>query len=168
MGEAKKPATVMSHIVLFDKEFILSIWGNDECEFLEVDAAGSVGGLLTVWNPNFFKLEASCCNRKLILVKDGWYVAAFWGIFHPTRSLSGLGGLFGVLGGFGGCSGLGLVSIWVGYLYGVSSTVSGSWGSCVVVRALSLFNSYSWRAKSTGVSRLTVIILFSIPFSLEG
>ncbi|KAG5532029.1 hypothetical protein RHGRI_026599 [Rhododendron griersonianum] len=71
MGEAKKPATMMSHIVLFDKEFILSIWGNDECEFLEVDAAGSVGGLLTVWNPNFFKLEASCCNRKLILVKDG-------------------------------------------------------------------------------------------------
>lgn len=44
MGEAKKPATMMSHIVLFDKEFILSIWGNDECEFLEVDAAGSVGG----------------------------------------------------------------------------------------------------------------------------
>lgn len=56
MGEAKKPATVMSHIVLFDKEFILSIWGNDECEFLEVDAAGSVGGLLTVWNPKNFKL----------------------------------------------------------------------------------------------------------------
>lgn len=41
-----------------------------ESEFLEEDAEGSAGALLTARNTKFFKLEASCCNRNLILVKE--------------------------------------------------------------------------------------------------
>ncbi|KAG5561224.1 hypothetical protein RHGRI_004297 [Rhododendron griersonianum] len=51
------------------KAVIGSLWGVTDCDYLEVDAIGSAGGPLTIWNSDFFKLEAVCCNRNFILLK---------------------------------------------------------------------------------------------------
>ncbi|KAI8562172.1 hypothetical protein RHMOL_Rhmol03G0014100 [Rhododendron molle] len=49
--------------------FIESLWGDTTYDYVEVDADGCAGGLLTVWNSDFFKLEAACCRRNFILIQ---------------------------------------------------------------------------------------------------
>lgn len=51
------------------KVVIGSLWGVADCDYLEVDAIGSAGGSLAIWNSDFFKLEAVCCNWNFILLK---------------------------------------------------------------------------------------------------
>ncbi|KAI8552570.1 hypothetical protein RHMOL_Rhmol06G0277200 [Rhododendron molle] len=40
---------------------------------LEVGASGTAGGLLSIWNPDIFKLKSFCSNRNFILVKGTYY-----------------------------------------------------------------------------------------------
>ncbi|KAE9447616.1 hypothetical protein C3L33_20484, partial [Rhododendron williamsianum] len=42
----------------------------EKFEYAEVDAIVSAGGLICIWNSNFFKLDSSCCNRNFILLKE--------------------------------------------------------------------------------------------------
>lgn len=51
-----------------DERMVRSIWPWDLMEFMLVDAEGSAGGLLSVWNPEAFSLEDCCCTKNLILL----------------------------------------------------------------------------------------------------
>ena len=48
--------------------FAQSIWVGSEFEFAGVDAIDSAGGLLCVWERNFFKLQNVKCSRHFILL----------------------------------------------------------------------------------------------------
>ncbi|KAI8567862.1 hypothetical protein RHMOL_Rhmol02G0154600 [Rhododendron molle] len=52
------------------KDFINSIWWNDNCEFLEVDAVGTAGGLLCIWNSKVFCLEETVGSRNFIIMSS--------------------------------------------------------------------------------------------------
>ncbi|XP_028126564.1 uncharacterized protein LOC114323215 [Camellia sinensis] len=47
---------------------VRSVWGRDKMEFMVVDAVGSAGGLLCIWDPDVFQLTECCSNRRFILL----------------------------------------------------------------------------------------------------
>ena len=51
-----------------DDNVIRSLWPSDSVEYMEVDAEGSAGGILCIWNPMTFSLQKCCCSRNFILL----------------------------------------------------------------------------------------------------
>ena len=51
-----------------DEGMIRTIWPWEMVDYMAVDADGSVGGLLSVWNPKIFSLKDYYSNRNLIIV----------------------------------------------------------------------------------------------------
>ncbi|XP_028073786.1 uncharacterized protein LOC114276195 [Camellia sinensis] len=51
-----------------DVNFIKSLWPMEDMGFMEVDAEGSAGGLLCIWNTNVFQLIDCCSSRNFILL----------------------------------------------------------------------------------------------------
>ncbi|KAL7175974.1 hypothetical protein ACSBR2_029531 [Camellia fascicularis] len=49
-----------------------SVWPWDNMEFLAVDAEGSLGGLLCIWNPDVFVLSKCCSTRNLIILSGAF------------------------------------------------------------------------------------------------
>ncbi|XP_028073507.1 uncharacterized protein LOC114275726 [Camellia sinensis] len=45
---------------------IKEIWARDRMEYTTVDAEGSAGGLLCIWDPRVFQMSSCCCNRRKI------------------------------------------------------------------------------------------------------
>lgn len=43
-------------------------WGNDDFEFIHVDATGRSGGLISLWNPRVFSKESVFSDRNLLVV----------------------------------------------------------------------------------------------------
>ncbi|XP_028125261.1 uncharacterized protein LOC114322196 [Camellia sinensis] len=48
--------------------WVKSIWPRDKFEFMAVDAEGLAGGLICIWDPDFFHLSDCCCTRSFILL----------------------------------------------------------------------------------------------------
>ncbi|KAL7161405.1 hypothetical protein ACSBR2_041963 [Camellia fascicularis] len=48
---------------------VRSLWHIDSVEFMAMDADGSAGGLLCIWNPETFSLNGCCCSRSFILLE---------------------------------------------------------------------------------------------------
>ncbi|XP_028063578.1 uncharacterized protein LOC114266848 [Camellia sinensis] len=51
------------------EKFVRSVWPSTTFDFVEVDAIGSAGGLLCIWNPDLFSLRSLCGNRNFILLE---------------------------------------------------------------------------------------------------
>lgn len=51
-----------------DDSFVRSLWPLEEMGFVEVDAEGSAGGLICIWNPEIFELIDCCSSRNFILL----------------------------------------------------------------------------------------------------
>ncbi|XP_028105561.1 uncharacterized protein LOC114304603 [Camellia sinensis] len=51
-----------------DGSVVRSLWPSDSVEYMEVDAEGSAGGILCIWNPMTFSLQECCCSRNFILL----------------------------------------------------------------------------------------------------
>ncbi|CAL5361754.1 unnamed protein product [Camellia sinensis] len=51
-----------------DEGMIRTIWPWEMMDYMAVDADGSVGGLLSVWNPKIFSLKDYYSNRNLIIL----------------------------------------------------------------------------------------------------
>lgn len=51
-----------------DKQFVKSIWPWDRMAFIAVDADGSSGGLLSIWNPDMFIMSECCGNRNFLAI----------------------------------------------------------------------------------------------------
>lgn len=54
-------------------EVVSSIWYEDIFAYLAVDAEGRAGGLLCIWNPRVFQLEACCGHRNFILLAGTFF-----------------------------------------------------------------------------------------------
>lgn len=50
------------------KETINSILGHSEMEHIEVDAEGTAGRILTIWNPEIFKVWSKSTNTNQVWV----------------------------------------------------------------------------------------------------
>ncbi|KAG5545281.1 hypothetical protein RHGRI_017669 [Rhododendron griersonianum] len=53
-------------------DFINSIWWNDSCQFLEVDAFETAGGLFCIWNPNVFCWKEIGGSRNFRVLWSLW------------------------------------------------------------------------------------------------
>lgn len=51
------------------KEFIKTIWWNDDFDFLDVEASGTAGGLICIWNIKSFNLMESVGSRNFLILK---------------------------------------------------------------------------------------------------
>lgn len=49
-------------------EFIKLMWPFEMMEFMGVDAEGTAGGLLCIWNPDRFRLKECCSLRNFVLL----------------------------------------------------------------------------------------------------
>ncbi|XP_028109972.1 uncharacterized protein LOC114308561 [Camellia sinensis] len=52
-----------------DDNVIRSLWPSDLVEFMVVDAIGTAGGILCIWNPEVFSLKGCCCYTSFILLE---------------------------------------------------------------------------------------------------
>ncbi|KAI8569700.1 hypothetical protein RHMOL_Rhmol02G0297800 [Rhododendron molle] len=52
-----------------DKIAIQRIWGNADLDFASASAVGASGGLLTIWNKEFFTADSVISHRNFILVQ---------------------------------------------------------------------------------------------------
>lgn len=48
-----------------EEEFIKLMWPFEKMEFMGVDAEGTAGGLLCIWNPDRFRLK-ECCTQEIL------------------------------------------------------------------------------------------------------
>lgn len=60
-------------------------YGGMTLDFLEVDAVGTAGGLLCIWDPKIFKLEETCGSRNFIIMK-GILAQSFPGVLVNVYS----------------------------------------------------------------------------------
>ncbi|XP_028067566.1 uncharacterized protein LOC114270309 [Camellia sinensis] len=47
---------------------IKEMWARDRMEYMIVDAEGSAGALLRIWDPRVFQMSSCCCNRRFVLL----------------------------------------------------------------------------------------------------
>ncbi|XP_028072866.1 uncharacterized protein LOC114275081 [Camellia sinensis] len=50
------------------EEVVRSVWAKEKMEYMGVDAEGSAGGLLCIWDPDIFQIKECCSNRRFILL----------------------------------------------------------------------------------------------------
>lgn len=72
------------------QEFVKSLWCDSQFEFQDVEAVGSVGGLLCIWNPKAFTLTEACGSGNFILLK----------VELLLHSLCGIVAAFSVIGSY--------------------------------------------------------------------
>ncbi|XP_028052793.1 uncharacterized protein LOC114257220 [Camellia sinensis] len=47
---------------------VRALWGKRNMEFMAVGSEGTAGGLLCIWDPDFFQLVDCCSNRRFVLL----------------------------------------------------------------------------------------------------
>ncbi|XP_028119190.1 uncharacterized protein LOC114316706 [Camellia sinensis] len=50
------------------EEDVRSVWARGKMEYMGMDAEGSAGGLLCIWDPDIFQIKECCSNRRFILL----------------------------------------------------------------------------------------------------
>ncbi|KAL7248515.1 hypothetical protein ACSBR2_003281 [Camellia fascicularis] len=66
---------------------IRSIWGCARFEYMQVGSQGSAGGIICVWDPEFFQLQECCGSRNFILLKGTIYHSfncVLMNVYAPT------------------------------------------------------------------------------------
>ncbi|XP_028062821.1 uncharacterized protein LOC114266128 [Camellia sinensis] len=47
---------------------VRALWGKKNMEFMALGSEGTAGGLLCIWDPDFFQLEDCCSNRRFVIL----------------------------------------------------------------------------------------------------
>ncbi|XP_028116645.1 uncharacterized protein LOC114314370 [Camellia sinensis] len=66
---------------------IRSIWGCTRFEYMEVGSQGSSGGIICVWDPEFFQLKECCGSRNFLLLQGTIYHSfdcVLMNVYAPT------------------------------------------------------------------------------------
>ena len=71
--------TKLEEVQLFD---IRCIGGNQSMDFVTLKAQGSAGGIIVMWDKNFFNLVSSSCGDFLLLASSKWRVVT---LSAPSR-----------------------------------------------------------------------------------
>ena len=61
-----------SHLQSVDLSTVKSCWGSTAVDFAFAGSIGRSGGLITLWDPNFFESEASFQGQNFLMVKGKW------------------------------------------------------------------------------------------------
>ncbi|XP_071727355.1 uncharacterized protein [Rutidosis leptorrhynchoides] len=72
---SEKPNVVVlqeTKVHYIDEGWVQSLWGGNNCGFVQIEAEGNSGGLLTIWDSSSFVANSAVGNRYFIAFRGTW------------------------------------------------------------------------------------------------